>query len=144
MIKVYSNQAVTDWSGPQNRLRNWTAILKGHSAAYLKDKTIKWEEQSGLNIVQSYFDIKGWAREFPLIRIGVGSWAWEHEHSLTLPVRWRNCSWDGWTQTIVSLQVVLEVAGLRQQFSYNRSYSAIGKSPVPLGSGTLTLVSPKD
>ena len=39
-----------------------------------------------------------------------------------------SCPWDGWTQTSL----------------YNRSHSAIGKSPAPLGPGTLNLVSPYD
>lgn len=50
-------------------------------------------------------------------------------------------------------EVVLEMGGLRQiklvpevagLFSSNRSCSAIGKSPAPLGPWTLNLVSPYD
>lgn len=90
--------------------------------------------------VQSYFDIKGWARGFPRIRIGVSSWAWECELAWPCQSRWRHCPWDVWSQTTASLQVVPEMCGLRQRFPYKRNCSAIRMSPGPLGSGTLSLV----
>lgn len=44
----------------------------------------------------------------------------------------------------VSLQIVPEVAGLRQMFFYYRSFSGIGNSPESLGPVNLSLVSPCD
>jgi hypothetical protein len=79
----------------------------------------------GCSIVQSYFDIRGWAREFLSIKIGVGSWAWGHELSLTLAARC-SCPWDVRTQTTAALQVVPAVSGLGQCFLTTEAVKLLG------------------
>lgn len=95
---------------------------KGHSIFKGWDHRVGWDV--GCSIVQSYFDIRGWSREFSPIRIGAESWAWGHE-------RVWHCQQDG---------VVLEW----HLVPYNRCCSALGKSPAPRVPRTLNLISPHD
>jgi hypothetical protein len=84
MARMYCNQAPTDVQG----LRTDSEAehnVEGTLYSTFKGCNNKGSGSGvGCSIVQSHFDIKGLTREFPPIRTGVGSRAWERKLSLTL------------------------------------------------------------